>query len=43
MDLSAAASFGIACAAANALTPDAGHLDPADVKRLQSQIAAERI
>jgi tagatose 6-phosphate kinase len=41
MDLVAATTLGIACAAANALTPDAGHLDPADVKRLQAQIATE--
>jgi tagatose 6-phosphate kinase len=43
LDLPEAVKLGIACAAANALTPDAGHLDPADVRRLQTQIAAEPI
>jgi tagatose 6-phosphate kinase len=43
MDLPEAVKLGVACAVANALTPDAGHLDPAEVRRLQSQIAAEPI
>jgi 1-phosphofructokinase family hexose kinase len=38
IDLPEAMKLGIACAAANALTPDAGHIDPVDVRRLQKNV-----
>jgi tagatose 6-phosphate kinase len=42
-DLASAAAYAVACGAANALSNDAGHLDPADVKRLAEQTRAEPI
>lgn len=43
MDLASAAALAVACGAANALTPDAGHVTQADVERLRKQIVVEAI
>ena len=41
-DVPAACAWAAACGAANALTPHAGHLDPADVARLAGQARVGR-
>jgi fructose-1-phosphate kinase PfkB-like protein len=42
-DVAEACRLGTACAAANAMTRDAGHVDPADVARLHRAIVLEPV